>query len=43
MGGDCNCDGRTHVSRPRCWDWLSTGKGEAIDIRSGGEAGIKCP
>ncbi len=30
-----------HVRRPRCWDWPSTGKGEAIDIQSGGEAGTK--
>jgi hypothetical protein len=32
MGGDCNCDDRTHVRRPRCWDWPLTGKGEAIAV-----------
>ncbi len=41
MGGNCNCDGRTHVHRPRCWVWTLTGEGEAIDVQSGGEAGTK--
>ncbi len=41
MGGNFNPYGQTHVHRPRCWDWPSTGKGEAIDVQSGEEAGTK--